>query len=68
MNHTMRLSEIDFGDDIKLLICDQCGRSVSYDTDDNGRFIVKVVNQGDFNASHQFAQDGVSIDVAYEDQ
>ena len=65
--HVMRLSKIDFGDDIKLLICDQCGRSVLYDTDENGGVLMEIVNQGDFFAQHNFTEDGLSIEVAYKD-
>ena len=56
--HSMRLSDLDFGDSLKIIVCHQCNRSISVEADENGALVwktLKVVNQGDFYALHQFS-------------
>jgi len=56
--HGMHLSNLDFGDNLKIIVCHQCNRSMSVEAGENGAFLwntLKVVNQGDFYALHQFS-------------
>ena len=55
--HEMRLSDLDFGDDLLIIVCDICGRSLSFDSDKKGIWVpesMKIINEGDYDAGHTF--------------
>ena len=66
--HNMHLSNLDFGDNMKIIVCHQCDRSIAVEADENGVFIWKtmqVVNQGNFYAMHRFStSEDVSISTS----
>ncbi len=60
-HHRMHLSDLDFGDSLKIIVCHQCNRSMSVEADENGALMwktLKIVNQGDFYSLHQFFTPG----------
>ncbi len=66
--HTLTLSDLDFGDNLRLLVCHQCGRSVSVEADESGALLwgtMTVLNQGDFWALHWYT-DGLEMSVKVE--
>ena len=57
-HHGIRLSNLDFGDSLKIFVCDICGYSVSFHADENGNLLPESLqrgNPGNFNASHGFS-------------
>jgi len=59
--HGMHLSDLDFGDDLKIFVCHQCGRSISVKASEDGELMwetLNIVSQGDFYALHQFFTSG----------
>ncbi len=64
--HELILSDLDFGDDLRLLVCHQCNRSLSVEATENGAFVwttLKLINQGDFFALHWFSSPGLKMTV-----
>lgn len=63
--HDLQMSDFDFGDNIKTIVCYECGRSISVEADENGVILwktMKITRQGDFFALHKFAtEDGVDL-------
>jgi exo-beta-1,3-glucanase (GH17 family) len=54
----MYLSELDFGDNLRIIVCPQCSRSISVESAENGALMwntMQVINQGDFFALHNFS-------------
>ena len=69
--HGMHLSDMDFGDNLKTIVCHQCGRSISVEADENGALMwktLKIVNQGDYYAQHQFftSEDHTNFSMSVE--
>lgn len=60
-HHEMRQATLDFGDNLVLIVCDICGRSISFDSDDKGNLVpesLKFLNQGDLYVTHSFFPGG----------
>lgn len=68
--HALHLSDLDFGDNLKIIVCHECDRSIAVEADENGAFMWKtmqIVNQGDFYALHQFSTfEGLSISASLQ--
>jgi hypothetical protein len=67
--HALHLSALDFGDSLRLLVCHDCGRSLSVEANEDGALMwrtLKVVNQGDFYALHRYGTGGIEMTVEVE--
>lgn len=56
-DHELYLSPLHTSDNLKLLICHQCGRSLSIETTKTGALnwpTLKLIHQGNFFAIHHF--------------
>jgi len=56
--HNLTLSNMDFGDDLKILVCHQCAKSVAVEATEQGIPLwetMKVINQGDFFSLHAYS-------------
>ena len=68
-NHVLHLSKLDFGDNLRTIVCHDCGRSISIETDDNGFFkgeTLKIESKGDPYATHNFSitPEGISLSIS----
>ena len=62
----MNIESQNFNDNLKIIVCHECGRSLSFDSDENGNLVpgsMKVISQGDFFAIHTFGSPGLSLSV-----
>ena len=68
--HKLHLSETDYGDDLRILVCYECSRSVSVKSTKSGAMLWatrEVINQGDFYVLHEYATPGMELTIEHDE-